>query len=109
MIEQALDVELGSYFAPDLQATAAEAKKLNQKLQDTDASAWAPEGLAAHLDTATIEWVNNAHGLAQIAYRDFRRHDAGAGTKHTWTRNGLLSRLRSVVLVSGSQESSMRR
>jgi nuclease S1 len=69
LIEDALDVELGPHFTPDLQATAAEAAKLNQKIRASDAAAWAPEGLSAHLDTATVDWANESHALAQTAYR----------------------------------------
>ena len=70
IIEQALDVHLGPHFQPNLQATAAEAAKLNKKIRDTDAAAWAPDGLTAHLDTATVEWANESHALAQTAYRN---------------------------------------
>jgi S1/P1 Nuclease len=69
MIEEALDVHLGPHFQPDLQATAAEAKKLNAKILEANAAAWAPDGLAAHLDTAPIQWANESHALAQTAYR----------------------------------------
>jgi len=70
MIEEALDVQLGPHFMPDLRATAADAKKLNEKIRDTDVTAWAPDDLATHLDTATVEWANNSHALAQNAYRN---------------------------------------
>jgi hypothetical protein len=69
MIEKALDVHLGPHFQPNLQATAAEAKKLNAKISDADAAAWAPDGLASHLNTATVQWANESHALAQTAYR----------------------------------------
>jgi hypothetical protein len=69
MIEQALDLHHDAHFQPDLQATGAEAKKLNAKISDTDAAAWGPDGLLAQLDTATIRWANESHALAQTAYR----------------------------------------
>jgi hypothetical protein len=70
MIEEGLDVKLGDHFMPDLQATAAEAKKLNEKIRDIDAAAWAPDGLTSSLDTATVDWANDSHALAQTAYRN---------------------------------------
>jgi hypothetical protein len=70
IIEEALDLQLGSHFQPDLKATAAEATKLNEKIRDTDAAAWAPDGLTAHIDMATVDWANESHALAQTAYRN---------------------------------------
>jgi hypothetical protein len=69
IIEEALDVELGPHFTPDLQATAAEAAKLNQKIRPSDAAAWAPDGLSTQLETATVQWATESHALAQSAYR----------------------------------------
>lgn len=79
MIEHVLDVHLGPHFQPDLKATAAEAKKLNAHIKDGDASAWAPDGLADHLDTATVKWANDSHALAQTAYRILPTH-----RRHGW-------------------------
>src|SRR3954447_5666608 len=70
IIEEALDLQLGDHFQPDLQATLAEAKKLNKKIRDSDASAWAPQGLLGQLDTSLIDWANSSHSLAQDAYRN---------------------------------------
>ena len=70
IIEDVLDLHLGPHFQPDLQGTAAEASKLNAKIKDTDASTWAPDGLTAHLDTATVKWANDSHALAQTAYKN---------------------------------------
>jgi S1/P1 Nuclease len=76
MVEDVLQLELGQHFQPDLKGTAAEANKLNRKISDSDATAWAPEGLLAHLDTTTVKWANDSHTLAQTAYRNLptRRH-----------------------------------
>jgi len=74
IIEDVLQVELGPHFQPDLQATAAEATKLNAAIPANDASAWAPDGLVDHLDTATVEWANNSHRAAQDAYRRLPTH-----------------------------------
>lgn len=74
MIEQVLDVELGPHFQPDLRATAAAAKKLNGQIPDNDAVAWAPTGLADHLDTVTVKWANESHALAQNAYKNLPIH-----------------------------------
>ena len=70
IIEEALDLQLGDHFQPDLHATLAEAKKLNKKIRDSDASAWAPQGLLGQLDTSLIDWANSSHSLAQDAYRN---------------------------------------
>ena len=74
MIEDVLQVKLGPHFQPDLQATAAEAKKLDKKINDNDAKAWAPEGLIDQLDTATVKWANDSLTLAQTAYRNLPTH-----------------------------------
>jgi S1/P1 Nuclease len=68
MIENELDLHLGDHFQPDLQQTAAEAKKMNAAIRATDAAAWAPEGLVDQLDTVTVDWANDSHALAQTAY-----------------------------------------
>ena len=68
IIEEALHVKLGPNYAPDLAATRAEAERLGQTLTATDAAAWAPSGLSAHLDVATVQWANESHKLAQTAY-----------------------------------------
>jgi hypothetical protein len=70
MIEDVLDVELGPDFTPDLNATAAEAKKLNAAISANNAAAWAPQGLTDRLDAVTVEWANDSHKLAQDAYRN---------------------------------------
>jgi hypothetical protein len=70
LIEDVLDIELGPHFTPDLQATAAEAAKLNAKIRAGDAAAWAPEGLSSDLGTATVDWANESHAFAQSAYRE---------------------------------------
>lgn len=78
MIEDVLQVELGPHFQPDLQATAAEATKLNKKIPDAEATAWAPQDLIDHLDTATIKWAEDSHRLAQTAYQNLpTRRKAG--------------------------------
>lgn len=79
MIEDVLDVELGPDFTPDLQATAAEAKKLNAAISANNAAAWAPEGLTDHLDSATVEWANDSHKFAHDAYRNLPMH-----RQHGW-------------------------
>ena len=70
IIEEALDLELGPHFAPNLKGTFAEAMKLNKKIRDNDAAAWAPDGLAGQLDTVVVDWANDTHVLAQNAYRN---------------------------------------
>ena len=70
MIEDVLDIELEPHFTPDLQATAAEAAKLNRRITNSDATAWAPIGLVDHLDVATVKWANDSHMLAQSAYQN---------------------------------------
>lgn len=74
MIEDELQLTLGDHFQPDLTATAADATKLEQDISDTDAKAWAPQGLLNHLDTTLIRWATDSHGLAQTAYRNLPIH-----------------------------------
>jgi hypothetical protein len=74
MIEHVLNLRLGPHFQPDLKGTAAEAKKLNAEIKDSDAKAWAPDGLTGHLDTATVKWANDSHALAQTAYSNLPIH-----------------------------------
>jgi hypothetical protein len=70
VIEQALHVHLRPNFTPDLSATRAEASNLNQAISNNHVVAWAPDGLAAHLPVATVQWANESHALAQTAYRN---------------------------------------
>jgi hypothetical protein len=46
MIEDELQLTLGDHFQPNLTATFAEAKKLENGISDTDAKAWAPQRAA---------------------------------------------------------------
>lgn len=68
IIEAALHVHLGPNFAPNLTATRAEAVKEEKLIAAPIASSWAPSDLVAHLDTATVQWANDAHALAIAAY-----------------------------------------
>jgi hypothetical protein len=70
IIEQALNVRLGPNFTPDLSATRSEALNLNQAISNNHAAAWAPDGLAANLGVATVQWANESHALAQTAYQN---------------------------------------
>ena len=74
MIEDELQLQLGDHFQPNLQQTAADAKKLNERISDTDGKAWAPEGLIDQLDTTLISWANQSHTRAQTAYRNLPIH-----------------------------------
>jgi hypothetical protein len=70
VIEQALGVTLGPHYAPNLTVTQKEATLLGRNVSPTQAATWAPSGLASRLDAATMEWANESHALAQIAYRE---------------------------------------
>jgi hypothetical protein len=70
IIEAALHVKLGPNFTPDLGATQAEAGREEQAISAASASAWAPPGLAQHLDITTVTWANESHQLADSAYHD---------------------------------------
>src|SRR5205085_6268675 len=70
VIEEALGVRLGPNFTPDVQATKEEAGLLNGAVSPNHALAWAPNGLAAHLDVATVQWANESHALARGAYQN---------------------------------------
>jgi S1/P1 Nuclease len=70
VIEEALHVHLGPHFTPDLSATAAEAANLNQAISNNHLAAWAPDGLAANLPVATVQWANESHSLARTAYQN---------------------------------------
>jgi S1/P1 Nuclease len=76
MIEDELQLTLGDHFQPNLTATAADAKKLEQKISDTDAKAWAPQDLLGHLDATLVKWANDSHSLAQTAYRNLPIHQS---------------------------------
>jgi hypothetical protein len=70
IIEAALHTHLGPHFTPDLAVTSAEALNLSQAISASDAANWAPDGLAANLTTATVQWANESHALAQAAYQN---------------------------------------
>jgi hypothetical protein len=68
IIEQALHIQLGPNYAPNLAATRAEAAGLVHSITAADATAWAQAGLAAHLAAAAVQWANESHALARPAY-----------------------------------------
>jgi hypothetical protein len=70
IIEQALGTHLGPNFAPDLAATQQEAATLSGNISPNDAATWAPTGMAAQLDNATVRWANDSHALAEVAYQN---------------------------------------
>jgi len=56
------------HFDPDLATTRPAAAALNSVITPTDAAAWAPDGLAANVSIATVQWANESHQVAQLAY-----------------------------------------
>jgi hypothetical protein len=70
IIEQALGIRLGPNFTPDLAATRQEAARLNGNVSASDAAAWAPAGMAQQLDVVTVQWANDSHALAEVAYQN---------------------------------------
>jgi S1/P1 Nuclease len=68
IIEEALHIQLGPNDTPDLAKTRAHAPSLEHSITAADAAAWAQTGLAAHLDTAAVQWANESHALARPAY-----------------------------------------
>jgi len=70
IIEQALGVTLGPNFAPNLAATQQVATVLGGNISANQAGDWAPAGLTSQLDIVAAQWANEAHALAQMAYRN---------------------------------------
>jgi hypothetical protein len=84
IIEQALGIHLGPHFAPNLTATQQEATVLGGNVTATQAASWAPSGLASQLDSATVQWANDSHALAQTAYSNLPAAPRPQGWDHTY-------------------------
>ena len=69
IIDEALNIHAPPpHFDPVLSITRPAAVTLNSVITPAHAAAWAPDGLSAHLQIATVQWANESHRLAQIAY-----------------------------------------
>jgi hypothetical protein len=71
IIDRALNIKRqGGDFQPLLAVTRPAARRLSDRIPLAAAAAWAPDGLAANIGVVTVQWANESHAVALIAYDD---------------------------------------